>query len=122
VYPNLEHTYFSNAFSALFIPQLSQYSHVGDKGILLEVKIHCCKADHSRNTVKSPFFVFLYAISKTLQIKVTDLDEIHILYYVLFYTEPLFIKIMKSHLKYEGRLQSSSTHLITPSRNFVEVR
>jgi len=24
--------------------------------------------------------------------------------------------------KYEGRLQSSWTHLITPSRNFVEVR
>jgi hypothetical protein len=25
-------------------------------------------------------------------------------------------------LKYEGRLQSSWTHLITPSRDFVEVR
>jgi hypothetical protein len=33
-----------------------------------------------------------------------------------------FIRSIVSCLVYEGRLQSSWTHLITPSRNFVEVR
>jgi hypothetical protein len=31
-------------------------------------------------------------------------------------------KVLRDKIKYEGRLQSSWTHLITPSRSFVEVR
>jgi hypothetical protein len=51
-------------------------------------------------------------------------------YVLLFDKRPLSVlvgvkgqyKIFHTFSKYEGRLQSSWTRLITPSRNFVEVR
>jgi hypothetical protein len=57
------------------------------------------------------FFIFLYAF-----------ELCNVLCYALQFIEN-FNKInIIGTIKYEGRLQSSWTHIITPSWNFVEVR